>query len=239
MAPDERPRQGHEQREGTVQGGREGGVRPAVRDELGHERGREGKRHDAQQEHEVQPLEASVKPRDDVDKRVVVQPDHADRQVRGEVGDVRRPIPTEHLQELSRRDLVDRRDVQIQDEERDRDRHDAVAERLDPARPPEPLFDLLVHAGTDARSTTGVRSSPSRSTATVTLSPGSRYRPSVASFTSSRQPPPTVPLPKRSPARRWTSADARASIAANEKWTSAQVPCDVSVPFTVAVIASP
>ena len=42
---------------------------------------------------------------------------------------------------------------------------------------------------------------PAARCARVTVSPGSRYRPRVASFISSRQPEPTVPLPTRSPGR--------------------------------------
>ena len=74
------------------------------------------------------------------------------------------------------------------------------------------------------RATIGVRSAPRRSTRSTTSSPGSRYRPSVASRTSSRQPVPTVPLPMRSPGRRRASADARASISPNENWASDQRP---------------
>ena len=70
------------------------------------------------------------------------------------------------------------------------------------------------------RATIGVRSAPRRSTRSTTSSPGSRYRPSVASRTSSRQPDPTVPLPTRSPGRRRASADARASISPNENCAS-------------------
>ena len=99
-----------------------------------------------------------------------------------------------------------------------------------------------MQAGHAGRATIGVRSSPSRSIARVTVSPGSRYRPRVASFISRRQPEPTVPLPTRSPGRSRTSAEARASIAPKLNCASAHVPwlmaCRVPVAsVTAAVIA--
>ena len=71
------------------------------------------------------------------------------------------------------------------------------------------------------RATIGVASRPSRSTSTTTSSPGSSHRPRVCSRTSSRQPPPTVPVPSSSPGRRCTSDDARATIAAIGWWIDA------------------
>ncbi len=62
------------------------------------------------------------------------------------------------------------------------------------------------------RATIGVVSVPSRSIRRVTVSPASRYRPSVPSRLSRSDPLPTVPEPMRSPGRSRTSAAARASI---------------------------
>ena len=87
-----------------------------------------------------------------------------------------------------------------------------------------------------ACSTIGVRSSPSRSIRSVTTSPGSRYRPSVSSRISSRQPPPTVPIQPGRPAaalRRPTHA----SIWPKLNCASDHRPLDVSTPLTSAVIA--
>src|ERR1019366_5288811 len=93
-------------------------------------------------------------------------------------------------------------------------------------------------SGHPGRATIGVARAPRRSTRRTTSSPGSRYRPRVASRISSRQPLPTVPLPIRSPGRRPASAEARASIWPNENRASAQLPRDSWTPFTSAVRAS-
>ena len=92
------------------------------------------------------------------------------------------------------------------------------------------IFDGRCHV---PRATTGFRSDPRRSTVRTTCRRARDIDPRVWSRTSRRQPVPTVPLPRRSPGRRRTSADARAIMSPNENWASDQRPRLVSEPLTV------
>ena len=88
-------------------------------------------------------MEARVEPPDAVHHRPVVEPDDADRQERGDVRHVRRPTRQEGRDQTAIRDVLEWRKLQIQDQQRDRDCHDAVAERLDASGRRETGLDLL------------------------------------------------------------------------------------------------
>ena len=62
----------------------------------------------------------------------MVQPDDPDRQERSEVGEVRRPAGGEGTEEVAVGNLDGVWNLEVEDEQRDGDRHHAVAERLDP-----------------------------------------------------------------------------------------------------------
>jgi len=76
-------------------------------------------------------MEADVEARDPFDERPMIEPDDPDRDERGKVGDVGRPRLPEDLRETAGRHGIHGWHLEVQDEEGDRDRHDAVAERLD------------------------------------------------------------------------------------------------------------
>ena len=91
-------------------------------------------------------MEARVEPPDAVHHRPMVEPDDADRQERGDVRHVRRPTRQEGRDQTAIRDVLEWRKLQIQDQQRDRDCHDAVAERLDASGRRETGLDSLVWA---------------------------------------------------------------------------------------------
>ena len=100
-----------------LQGGREHG---------GGERQQGGREEQA----EVRPLQVPVDTVDARERVVVVEPDDADVEERADVGDVRAPEVSEVVQELPALELGH---GQVEHEQRDRDREDAVGERLDAA----------------------------------------------------------------------------------------------------------
>ena len=72
---------------------------------------------------------------DAVDERPVVEPDDADREECRQVRQVRRPMLPQRREKAVRfGNLALGRDLEVEHEQGDRDRHDAVAEGLDATR---------------------------------------------------------------------------------------------------------
>jgi hypothetical protein len=100
-----------------------------VVDSFGHQSGRERKHGDREQDNHVQPQQASVSLREAISDRVVAEPGRSDREETYEVGQVERPTlnnPVEGTPGLT--------DRQIEHEQGDRDRKDAITERFQPRR---------------------------------------------------------------------------------------------------------
>ena len=114
----------------------------AVAQVLGDERRRERHERDPHQQQQVDQVERPIDPREAVELGVVVEPDDPDCEKAREEREVRRPKLGECMPEavLSRVGHLE-----LEDQQRDRDREDAVAERLDAAlarREPYRLRDL-------------------------------------------------------------------------------------------------
>ena len=71
--------------------------------------------------------------------RGVAEPDHPDRQEARDVREIRRPLVQDPAQQVIARV---RRHAELEDEQRDRDREDAVAERLEATE-----WELVVRGG--------------------------------------------------------------------------------------------
>ena len=97
---------------------------------VGQDRGGERDQGHRHQQQEVEKGELAVHPRDQVHHRVVVHPDDPDDEEADRVGGVVRPEVAEAAPEVVRGPRLGRR-TDVQHEQRDRDREDAIAERLE------------------------------------------------------------------------------------------------------------
>ena len=105
---------------------------PGRANELRHKRRRVRDERDRHQEQDVQEEEEAVDANDVPEERVVVDPDDPDRYEADDVARVRGPLVEEDVSEGLTLGQV--RPLEEQHEQRDRDREDAVAERLEAGR---------------------------------------------------------------------------------------------------------
>ena len=121
----------HEQRRPVEDDRGSGGV--LVVECLRHQLGREGQERGGHQEQQVQHHQALIGGGQAPEDPVVGHPDPADRQEAGRVREIRRPLIGDPAPEIVE---VRRRHVHLEDQQRDRDREHAVAERLHPVGRP-------------------------------------------------------------------------------------------------------
>ena len=107
----------------------------AVADGFGDHRGGPWKQRADHQQQQVRADQAGVDSMDAGEQIVVADPDRRDVQERREIGDIRRPLPQQFVEELS---ALAARTVQVEYEQGDGDGKDAVAERFDASAFREP-----------------------------------------------------------------------------------------------------
>ena len=131
VQPDPEEREADERHRRGVDRGGNVRIGAAVDDVVGEQRGREGQERDPHQHEQVHEEEPAVGARDQLEHAVVVHPHDPDHHEREHVGDVGRPLVAERAREVAGAHV---RDLDLEDQQRDRDRDDAVAEGFESAR---------------------------------------------------------------------------------------------------------
>src|SRR4029077_6746550 len=114
----------------------------------GDDRGREGHDGDREEEDQVPPHQPGIDGPDPRERGVVAHPQDADVGEGRQVRHIADPLVDELLLELA----AERRDRELEHEQRDRDREDPVAERLDPVALGQTRPSLVGHGASAAAS---------------------------------------------------------------------------------------